>query len=83
MTIVKFKLLILSLLALSVTACGGSKKLKSDQVQDDITRPPKIAVSKESSVILPKSADEEVSYEQWLKENPTKPSPDEGAPASE
>jgi len=65
----KYKLLILSLLALGLTACG-SKRLKSDQAQEDITRPPTIAVSKDDSAFkVPTKADETVSYGEWLKEN--------------
>ena len=74
----KCKLLILSLLALSLTACG-SKRLKSNQVQEDITRPPTIAVSEDGStnesiekLVTKGNSNESVSYEEWLKENPSK-----------
>jgi len=73
----KCKLLILSLLALSLTACG-SKRLKSNQAQEDITRPPTIEISKDGTTnesiekLVSKESNETVSYGEWLKESASK-----------
>ena len=65
----KLKLFTLLLLMLTLSACG-SKRLKSDQVTEDITRPPQIEVSNDALYeSLTKEKKETVSYEEWLKEN--------------
>jgi len=65
----KLKLFTLLLLMLTLSACG-SKRLKSDQVTEDITRPPQIEVSNDALYeSLKKEKKETVSYEEWLKEN--------------
>jgi len=76
---IKFLSLMLLTLSLSLTACG-TKVLKSTAQNStdgvDITRPPKIAASKDKAFEIKKKTDQAVSYEQWLKENslPTKES---------
>ena len=77
----KLKLFTLLLLMLTLSACG-SKRLKSDQVNEDITRPPQIEVSNDALYeSLKKEKKETVSYEEWLKEN-AEPTP-ESTPALE
>lgn len=67
----KLKLLLLICISLSLTACG-SKRVKSEQDQVDITRPPEIDLSGDKAFEVKKKTDEAVSYEEWLKKNEKK-----------
>lgn len=64
----KLKLILLTFIVLSLTACG-SKKLKSNQAQVDITRPPAIDLSGDKAFELKTKENETASYEEWLKNN--------------
>ena len=67
----KLKLLLLIFISLSLTACGA-KRVKSEQDQVDITRPPEIDLSGDKAFEIQKKTDETVSYEEWLKKNEKK-----------
>ena len=68
----KLKLITLTVLLITLTACG-SKRVKSNQAGEDITRPPEIEASNDALYeSLKREKKETVSYEEWLKEN-TKP----------
>ncbi len=64
----KLTLLALTFITLSLTACG-SKKVKPEQAQVDITRPPEIVISGKKAFEVKKDTNETVSYEEWLKTN--------------
>ena len=68
----KIQSLILVTLTLSLTGCGV-KLFKSTETsaapQEDITRPPEIAVSKDKDFRVAQDPEESVSFEEWKKKN--------------
>jgi len=67
----KIKVFVVLALVLSLSACGTKLfKSKGKTVkEEDITRPPPIAVSKDKDVRVRSNPDEAVSFEEWSKQN--------------